>query len=697
MTPTASARELMEAALRAHQAGELSQAVDFYRQFLVLRPGHPDALNNLGNALLQLGKPDEAIDACRRALATRAAYAEAHLNIGMALQKLGRLGEAMEAYRQALAVRPDFVQAINSLGTALQQNGQLDEAASTYRKAVELAPGYRDALNNLGNTLRESGQLEAAIDVFRQALSHHPYDAEVLNNLGITLEEIGNLDEAERSFREAIRARPRFAQAFYNLGNTLQKKGNLDDTIAAFQEALGIDPEMVEAWVNLGNVLCESGRAAEAFEHYRRAVAIRPNSRFGGTLIFALNFDPAITPQQLREEQERWNRQYAQPLRPLIRPHTNDRAPERRLKVGYVSPDLGNHPVGRFMAPLLSHHDHALFEIFCYSDTARFDVVSEKNRSCVDVWRQTVKLPDEWVADQVRQDAIDILVDLTMHSSANRLLAFARKPAPVQVTYLAYPGSTGLETMDYRLTDPYIDPAEARRDGNYPEESLRLPHTFWCYATPPEACETGLLPAMDSGRLTFGCLNSFSKVSSVILDGWIRLLRQVPDSRLILHAREGSHRQRTRDRLGAAGVDPRRLEFVGFLPTTEYFRQYQRIDIALDTFPYAGGTTTCDALWMGLPVVTLAGQTAISRGGASILSTVGLESLVAQSADQYVRVAAQLAADLPALAALRDGMRARMRASPLMDAAGFARDVEAAYRQIWRRWCAAPRASPHKS
>jgi predicted O-linked N-acetylglucosamine transferase (SPINDLY family) len=714
MAQTPTARELMEGALRAHQAGDLPRAAELYRQFLAQRPGHPDALNNLGNALLQLGRSEEAIDACRQALAARPAYAEAHLNIGMALQKLGRLPEAIEAYRQALAVRPDFAPALNSLGTALQQNGQLAEAVATYRRAIAVIPGYRDALNNLGNTLRESGQLEGSIEVFRQALSHHPADAEVLNNLGIALDTAGQLEEAEKTYRQALAIRPDFSQAFYNLGNALQKLDKLDDAIAAFETALRIEPELAEAWINLGNALCGSGRAQEAFPHYRRGIALKPDSRMAGSLLYALHLDPAMSPRQLYEEHARWNRQYAQPLRRLIKAHHNDRSPDRRLRIGYVSPDLGNHPVGRFMAPLLSHHDYAGFEVFCYTGAVRSDPISASNRSSADVWRSTAGLADEQIAQQIRQDGIDILIDLTMHASDNRLLVFARKPAPVQVTYLAYPGSTGLETIDYRLTDPYIDPPSTRsgqapstgsgqaastrsgqdpgddRERNYSEKSFRLPHTFWCYAAPPEACEVGPLPAIANGHVTFGCLNSFSKVSGMILEAWIQLLRQTPGSRLLLHSRQGSHRQRMQDRFRAAGVDPQRLEFVGFLPTPDYFRQYQRIDIALDTFPYAGGTTTCDALWMGVPVVTLAGQTAISRGGTSILSNLGLQGLVATSVDQYISLAGQLAADLPALAALRSGMRARMLGSPLMDAATFARDVEAAYRQMWRKWCATP-------
>jgi protein O-GlcNAc transferase len=692
MTQRVTLQKLMDMAVQAHQAGKLGEAESLYRQFIAIRPEIPDALNNLGNVLMQLGRYDEAIQACSQALASRPDYAEAYLNIGMALQEQGRLPEAIEAFRQVLAIRPDFPEGLNCLATALQQHGQLAEAIAAYRQAIALRPGYRDALNNLGNTLREAGELEAAVGAFQQTLVHHPVDAEVLNNLGTALENLGHYEEAEKVYRRALAVRADFPQALYNLGNAFQKQGLLDDAIASYRSSLEAQPDMGEAWINLGNALRDAGQTEQAFEHYRRGIALKPDSRMTGTLLYALHSDPAISPEQLREAHAQWNRQYAEPLRQLIKPHDNDRSPERRLRIGYVSPDLGNHPVGRFMQPLLLDHDREQFEIYCYSDTARFDPVSSANRSRVDVWRTTSRLPDELVAGQIRQDRIDVLIDLTMHSSENRMLVFARKPAPVQVTYLAYPGTTGLETIDYRLTDPYIDPpGDVDREKSYSEKSFPLPHTFWCYAPFPETGEVGPLPASSAGQITFGCLNSFSKVSSVILDAWIRILREVSNSRLLVYARQGAHRERTRDRLRAAGIDPNRLDFVNFQPTADYLRQFHRIDIALDTFPYAGGTTTCDALWMGVPVVSLAGQTAISRGGLSILSNISLGNLVASDIHQYVQIAKQAAMDRSTLAELRSGMRARMLASPLMDPPGFARDIEAAYRQMWRQWCANPR------
>jgi predicted O-linked N-acetylglucosamine transferase (SPINDLY family) len=294
------------------------------------------------------------------------------------------------------------------------------------------------------------------------------------------------------------------------------------------------------------------------------------------------------------------------------------------------------------------------------------------------------------MADTVRQDRIDILVDLAMHASGNRLSVFARKPAPVQVTWLAYPGSTGLTAIDYRLTDPQLDPT-GLDDAWYSEKSVRLPHTFWCYGSPPDLPQVNELAALSTEQITFGCLNNFAKVKEVMLSAWCRLLREVPNSRLLLHAKEGRHRQKVRDILAREGIDPARLEFIGRLPVSEYFQCYHRIDIALDTFPFCGGTTSCDALWMGVPVVSLVGKTTVSRGGLTILTNVGLAELAANTVDDYVKIAKELAGDLPKLAVLRAGLRQRMAQSPLMDAPRFAQDIEAAFRDMWRRWCDAQR------
>ena len=337
--------------------------------------------------------------------------------------------------------------------------------------------------------------------------------------------------------------------------------------------------------------------------------------------------------------------------------------------------------------PLLESHDHGSFEIFCYASTRAVDAVTDRCRAQADVWCDARGLSDEQLASAIRRDQIDVLVDLTMHMSDNRLLVFARKPAPVQVAYLAYCATTGLDAMDYRLTDPYLDPPGGD-ERFYSEQSVRLPETYWCYQPPKETPPVGAPPALEAGQVSFGSLNNFCKVTLPTLATWARLLQAVPGSRLLLHAHAGSHRDRVRAFLAEQGIAAGRLTFVDFLATADYFGVYRRIDVALDPLPYGGGTTTCDALWMGAPVVSLAGQTAVGRGGVSILSNLGLPELVARDGEQYVQIAASLAGDLPRLSQLRAGLRDRMRKSPLMDAPRFARNIEAAYREMWRRWCA---------
>jgi predicted O-linked N-acetylglucosamine transferase (SPINDLY family) len=306
------------------------------------------------------------------------------------------------------------------------------------------------------------------------------------------------------------------------------------------------------------------------------------------------------------------------------------------------------------------------------------------------VWRDVPGVSDDAVARLIRDDQIDILVDLTMHMADSRLLVFARRPAPVQVTYLAYCGTTGLSAIDYRLTDPFLDPPGQDDGGEpvYSEESIRLPETYWCYRPPVEIESHGAPPAREAGCVTFGCLNNFCKVTEPTLDAWAQILKRVSQSRLLMHARPGSHRDRVRDFFASRSIAAERLAFADKLPVAEYLRLYNQIDVALDPFPYGGGTTTCDALWMGVPVVSFAGPTAVSRGGLGILSNLGLSELVAHRLEDYLEIACGLARDLPRLAGLRATLRDRMRHSPLMDAPRFARNVEAAYRKMWRRWCA---------
>jgi protein O-GlcNAc transferase len=574
-------------------------------------------------------------------------------------QLAGRVAEAEAVYRLLLGRFPDFPEVHNNLGVALQAQGRLDEAIACFRRALVLDAEVAGARGNLAEALRlegdkltAEGRSQDAAALFREALEVRHDDAAAINSLGYAQLGLGQLDEAISLFSRAIELRPDVAVAYRNLGDALKHAGRLDEAIACYRRAPG-------------------------------------DALTASYLLSTLHLHPDYDRRRLYDEHVRWDRTYAQEMERQARPHEDSDAmgPPQRLRVGYVAYVLANHPLGRLLLPLMRGHDHAAFEIFCYCDVRGSDHVGDELKSSADVWRTTRGMTDAQVAEQIRADKIDILVDLVLHAGQHRLLAFARKPAPVQVSYLAYCSTTGLTAMDYRLTDPYMDPP-GRDDSVYSEQSLRLPHCFWCYSAPPEAPPVAQPPVRESGRVTFGCLNSYSKVSGLIFDTWSDLLARMPDSRLILHALEGSHRDRAGRRLADRGIEPNRLEFVAYQPPADYFAEYNRIDVALDPFPQCGGATTLDALWMGVPVVSLAGETAVSRAGLSILSNIGLPQLVVTTPRQYIEIALGLAADVPRLRELRSTMRQRMQSSPLMDARQFARDVEAAYRMMWHKWCA---------
>jgi predicted O-linked N-acetylglucosamine transferase (SPINDLY family) len=647
--------QLFESALRHHRAGELAEAEPLYRAVLSADPDRADALQMLGMLAQQSGRGAEAIELLARAVQQSPQSPTAHYNFAKVLADNGHAERAIEEYREALRLQPDWPPAWNNLGNLLNAADQTDAAIDAYRRCLNLNPNYAEAHYNLGTALQKRSRWAEAADELRKAIALRPNYPDAFNNLGIVLGELDRIDEAIETYRQGLSLQPVHEGLNSNLGAALRSAGQIPEAVAAF----------------------------------RRATMGPCSPKAASNLLYAMLLDPAYDQNAVRDACQQWDLTYAVPLRSQIPPNENDRSPERRLRIGYVSPDLGNHPVGRFMAPLLANHDHEKFEIFCYCDHAQSDPISRRNRAHADQWRLTRRVSDPELVEIIRRDRIDILVDLVMHTSNNRLMAFARKPAPVQVSYLAYPGATGLETIDYRLTDPYLDPPESGVDNKAPtfERAFALPHSFWCYSEPPEAEQVGQSPALRMGHVTFGCLNNFGKISEPILEAWIRILRDMPGSRLLLHACPGSHRQRLSNRVRGEGIDPDRLRFVAMLPTPDYFRQYHQIDIALDTFPYAGGTTTCDALWMGVPVVTLVGSRPISRGGASILSNIGLPDLIAGSLEEYSAIAVRLAADPSRLAGLRARMRQQMRASPLMNAPRFARDIEAAYRQMWRTWC----------
>lgn len=680
-----TADELFRAALREHLAGRLNEALALLRRAIASDPSSADYHTALGVVLASQKQFDQAIDAYRRALELRPDSPDALNHLGLALKEKGDWEGANSALRKAIELRPKFAAAHNNLGAVLEASGELSSAIEAYRHAVSLQPNYVQALANLGRSLCKAGQYEPSIVELRRAVSLAPNWADGFICLGNTFREYGRLDEARQAMERALAINPQNTEACANLAVIHQERREVDPAIDLCRRALALRPELPQALNNLGRSLLDAGLIDEAIASYRESEAIGPSPTTGSNLLFALHLHPDSDPQSLREAHARWNSTYAATLAPPTLSFPKDRNPDRTLRVGFVSPDFHNHPVGRFMLPLLEHHDRTQLKALCYSDSRQSDNLNRRLRTVADAWHDTARLSDDRLANLIRSDRIDILVDLALHTEGNRLLVFARKPAPVQTTYLAYCSSSGLATMDYRLTDPYLDPSGSD-ESIYCERSIRI-ESYWCYSPPAESPPVGPLPALQNGFVTFGCLNSFQKVSGPLLRLWIRILQNVPNSRLMLHSYEGSHRRRVLDLFITEGVDPNRISFVGPQPTPDYFRQYNAIDIALDTFPYTGGTTTCDALWMGVPAITLVGKTAVSRGGASILTNAGLSDYIANTPQQYIESSIRIALNVQRLAELRAQLREQMQNSRLMDAPRFAREMERAFRQMWRERC----------
>jgi predicted O-linked N-acetylglucosamine transferase (SPINDLY family) len=582
---------------------------------------------------------------------------------------------------------PPTVDQVFSQALGHHQAGRLAEAEQHYRAILQHVPQHADSLHLLGVIALQKGRPGDALKLIEQACKLRPDGAVYQSNRGQVLERLERFDDAEQAYRMAIALEPDGAEAFNNLGRLLQSRGELEEAEANFLKAIELRPDYAEPHTNLGNLLKDRGDLDAAIEAFRRAVELRPDlSLLHSNLLLTLHYHADVGPEDLKREHDQWAARHVEPLAAKRQPHPNVPNPDRHIRVGYGSADFCEHAVARFILPILENHDRTEVELFGYSDVSRPDAVTALLRSQFHHWRECGTWSDEQLAARIRNDRVDILVDLAAHSARNRLLVFARKPAPVQVTYLAYCSTTGVDAIDYRLTDRFLDPV-GDDETHYTEESIRLPHCYWCYS--PPALDEDNLPASDRqpGPLTFGCLNNFAKVTDATLGLWARLLERVPEARLVIYARAEWHRNRVRAALQNRGLSEDRLEFLGWQSLEDYLEAYRRIDVALDPMPYTGGTTTCDALWMGVPVVTLAGRTAVSRGGASLLSNVGLPELVARSEDEYLDIAAELIRDADRLAALRGSLRARLEASPVMDAPAFVGALEAAYGTMWRRWC----------
>jgi predicted O-linked N-acetylglucosamine transferase (SPINDLY family) len=576
-----------------------------------------------------------------------------------------------------------------ALGIGHYQAGRFAPAEAVFRGILAHFPQNLEAHSALAVLYESLSRDQEAIPHCQAGLALAPQEPSLHYNMAVSLAKLGRLEEAAAHYRQAIAFKPDFWMAYHNLADVLRVLDRLDEALSVCQKAIQLKPDAKNAHFNLGRILGNLARHDEAMDACRQTLARWPDDpRPHSNLVYGLLFHPDIDAPTIRQELALWNQSHARPLRSAIRPHVNDRHPDRRLRIGYVSPNFCSHVVGRNILPIFTHHDRNSFEIFCYSTQAVSDFMTENFRQRADHWREVSTLSPEQLAGQINTDRIDILVDLSLHLAGNSLLVFARKPAPVQVTFAGYPGSTGLEAIDYRLSDPYLDPPE--NDSLYVEKTLRLPHTFWCYEAMGEPIIPNSPPAASTGRITFGNLNHLRKTNEFTFDLWSKVLRAVEGSRLVLLSDQDSHRQRTRDFFRSRGIAPERIEFCSSRPHRAYLHLYHQIDIGLDTLPYNGHTTSLDALWMGVPVVTLVGQTVVGRAGYSQLMNLKHPELITHTPEAFIATATALAADIPRLDIYRATLRPRMETSPLMDIPGFTRGLETAYRQMWQTWCSTP-------
>jgi predicted O-linked N-acetylglucosamine transferase (SPINDLY family) len=667
------------------QRGEFAQAATCFQQAIALNPTEAEFHNNLGIALTEQGKPTEAIACYQQALALNPNYAQAYYNLGNTFKEQYQFEQAAEAYQQAIKLNPNIATIHLNLGNVLQEQNQFAEAIACYQRALALNPINAHIYLNLGIAMRRQGKFIDALDWLQRALAFNKNLTEAHYNLGLVLKERGQLEQAVECYQQVIALKPEYPGVHKQLAMVFQQQGQLSKAIEYYQQALTLTPDDLGIHQNLCATLIEQGNVEEAWQKIK---ALQTQDQI--PVLLLLNYLDELTPAAIFSAHQRFNEKYALPLAHLIQPHLNDRQPQRKLKIGYVSADFRTHSVAFFIEPILAHHDHQQFEIVCYYNERHDDFITRRLQSYADHWVNCVELADADLAAKIRQDQIDILVDLSGHTSGYRLLVFARKPAPVQVTYLGYPTTTGLTSIDYRITDGYVDPQEGKLISS--ETPLRMPNSYFCYQVYDQTPPVNPLPAVDKDYITFGSFNNYAKLNSKLFGLWAQVLCVIADSKLLVKAKsfhDPNLQQDFQKQFARLGVEAERLIILNLAPSTySHLETYHQIDIGLDSYPYNGATTTCQALWMGVPVVTLVGERHASRMGLSILSAVGLTELIAYTPEEYVEICIKLANDFDYLQQLRARLRAQMQASPLMDGKQFTHHLEATYRQMWEKWCA---------
>ncbi|XP_051132063.1 probable UDP-N-acetylglucosamine--peptide N-acetylglucosaminyltransferase SPINDLY [Andrographis paniculata] len=681
-------------------AGNTQDGIQKYYEAIKIDPRYAPAYYNLGVVYSEMMQYDTALSCYEKAAIERPMYAEAYCNMGVIYKNRGDLESAIACYERCLTVSPNFEIAKNNmaialtdLGTKVKLEGDINQGIAYYKKALCYNWHYADAMYNLGVAYGEMLKFDMAIVFYELAFHFNPHCAEACNNLGVIYKDRDNLDKAVECYQLALSIKPNFSQSLNNLGVVYTVQGKMDAAASMIEKAIVANPTYAEAYNNLGVLYRDAGNISLAVEAYEQCLKIDPDSRNAGqNRLLAMNYINEGNDDRLYEAHRDWGRRFMR-LFPQYTSWDNIKDPERPLVIGYVSPDYFIHSVSYFVEAPLIYHDYAKYKVVAYSGVVKADAKTNRFRDRVlksgGIWRDIYGIDEKKVASMVREDKIDILVELTGHTANNKLGMMACRPAPVQVTWIGYPNTTGLPTIDYRISDALADPSDSKQ--KHVEELIRLPDSFLCYSPSPEAGSVSPAPALTNGFITFGSFNNLAKITQKVLRVWAKILCAVPNSRLIVKCKPfccDSVRQQFLSTLEKLGLEPLRVDLLPLiLLNHDHMQAYSLMDISLDTFPYAGTTTTCESLYMGVPCVTMGGSVHAHNVGVSLLKTVGLNNLVANNEEEYVELALKLASDVNALSDLRMKLRDLMLKSPLCDGSKFTRNLESTYRSMWRRYC----------
>ena len=671
-----------------NRANKISEALYTVQKLVQLNPNDIESYKNLSFILQKLGRLNEAEENYKKILVLKPDSIEVYNYLGVLQHEQGKFIEAEASYRKMIALKPDLAEVYNNLGNTLNEQGKFIEAEASFRKAIALKPEYFEVYYNMGIMLNVQHKFNEAEESYKKALAIKPDYVEAYNNLGNTLNEQGKFIEAEASFRKAIALKPDHVQAYNNLGITLDEQGKFIEAEASFRKAISLKHDYTEAYSNLGKILHELGKLEEAIENYDKAIKSKVDYfKAYSNKNFCLNYSSSYSPLYIYKQHLKFEKQFGgfkanSPLSVKIKKKSNE-----RLRIGYVSGDFRVHSVAYFFKPLLQNHNSHVVETFCYYNNNFIDKITNNIMTTCDHWRSIFGITDSEIFKIIRKDKIDILVDLSGHTGKNNLLVFAQKPAPIQVTWLGYPNTTGLSSIDYRFTDIIADPI-GEADDLHSEKLLRLPNGFLCFQGNEKVLSKSDPPQTHYDYITFGSFNNLSKITSEVIDVWSKILNLIPKSHLILKCRKLKHNKDYYYELFKnKGIDKDRIQLYEHLPSTsDHLELYNSVDIGLDPFPYNGATTTCEALWMGVPVITLLGDRHVGRVGASILTNVGLKDFIARDIDSYINLAVKMSANTKKLKEIRMTLRRQMQELPLCDARSFADNVETAYKDMWRNY-----------